>query len=234
VSDAPEAGHALPGAPQTRHALSGAFIGISGLIGAGKTTLAHALGERLWLDVHHAPLIDDELRAALMDFPERHSFAAQVHLLTQRFKQQQALIWRGRGGIQDRTFIEDIAYARLLSEQGKLSRREYDIYMDLYQAVSRAMTRPDLIIFLDVSPETAQERILERKRGRQAETTLQFLGEMRDTYEVLIREVCQTIPVIRTPYDVFWDYDILARELCSSYARLGRVDELPAPPAGLR
>jgi deoxyadenosine/deoxycytidine kinase len=36
------------------------FIGIAGIIGAGKTTLATALGEHLGLDVHYEPVIDNE------------------------------------------------------------------------------------------------------------------------------------------------------------------------------
>ena len=41
------------------------FIGISGMIGAGKSTLATALAERLKLPVHYEPVLDN---AYLEDF----------------------------------------------------------------------------------------------------------------------------------------------------------------------
>ena len=36
------------------------FIGVAGMIGAGKSTLAKALGEHLGLDVHYEPVADNE------------------------------------------------------------------------------------------------------------------------------------------------------------------------------
>ena len=36
------------------------FIGIAGMIGAGKSTLARALGEHLDIDVYYEPVQDNE------------------------------------------------------------------------------------------------------------------------------------------------------------------------------
>jgi deoxyadenosine/deoxycytidine kinase len=69
------------------------FIGISGLIGAGKTTLAEALAEKLGLPVHYEPVIDN---IYLQDFYQdmaKYSFPLQVFLLNKRFKQQQQIVW---------------------------------------------------------------------------------------------------------------------------------------------
>jgi deoxyadenosine/deoxycytidine kinase len=222
---------------ETGHALSGAFIGIGGLIGAGKSTLAGELGKRLQLDVHFGPSIDDELRDVLLSEPERHSFAVQVDLLNQRFKQHQEISWSGRGGVQDRTLLEDLAYTRVLYGQGVLTRREHGIYMDLYHSMSRAMARPDLLVFLEVLPETAKERIVGRMRGRQVEVSLAFLEALHDCYEVLVDEVSRTLPVIRVPYDRLWNPDVLTHALCESYAQMGclrelRATGLAAPPSG--
>ena len=43
----------------TSASLSGIFIGISGLIGAGKTTLATALAKELGVPVHYEPVVDN-------------------------------------------------------------------------------------------------------------------------------------------------------------------------------
>ena len=72
--------------------MSGVFIGISGLIGAGKTTLAEALAKELNLPVFYEPVTEN---AYLQDFytdMKKYSFGMQVFLLNKRFKQQQQIV----------------------------------------------------------------------------------------------------------------------------------------------
>ncbi len=78
--------------------LGKAFIGIAGIIGAGKTTLATALAQHLGLDVHYEPVTDNEYLADFYRETKRYSFAMQIYLLNRRFQQHQEIIWRGRGG----------------------------------------------------------------------------------------------------------------------------------------
>lgn len=69
------------------------FIGISGVIGAGKTTLAEALAKKLGLPVHYEPVIDNiYLKDFYLDM-EKYAFPLQVYLLNKRFKQQQQIVW---------------------------------------------------------------------------------------------------------------------------------------------
>ena len=53
------------------------FIGISGLIGAGKTTLATALGKELGLPVHYEPVIDNVYLEDFYKDMGRYSFQLQ-------------------------------------------------------------------------------------------------------------------------------------------------------------
>ena len=69
------------------------FIGISGVIGAGKTTLAEALAAKLGLPVQYEPVIDNiYLKDFYVDM-EKYAFPLQVYLLNKRFKQQQQIVW---------------------------------------------------------------------------------------------------------------------------------------------
>jgi hypothetical protein len=90
---------------------------------------------------------------------KKHSFALQVHLLNLRFKQQQVIIWQGRGGVQDRTIYEDMIFAKMLMEQGLLEKRDFDTYRALSENMANFMKRPNLIVHLDVTPEESLERI---------------------------------------------------------------------------
>jgi deoxyadenosine kinase len=110
-----------------KHApLKKAFIGIAGLIGVGKSTLAKKLADHMDLPVHYEPVKDN---AYLEDFYQdtaRHSFAMQVYLLNRRFQQHQEIIWSGRGAVQDRTIYEDSIFAKVCVDMGLMHPRDYE------------------------------------------------------------------------------------------------------------
>ena len=69
----------------SEHALQDLFIGIAGLIGAGKTTLATALGKHLDLPVYYEPVADNEYLADFYADTAKYCFATQIYLLNRRF-----------------------------------------------------------------------------------------------------------------------------------------------------
>lgn len=102
-------------APYQKPEKSYLFIGISGLIGAGKSTLAAELGKILDLPVYYEPVIENEYLADFYKDPKRYSFSLQIYLLNQRFVQHQQLVWKNQGGIQDRTIYEDSVFAKYVT-----------------------------------------------------------------------------------------------------------------------
>jgi deoxyadenosine/deoxycytidine kinase len=67
--------------------LEHAFISLSGLIGAGKSTLATALADQLGMDVYYEPVEDNVYLEDFYRDMRAHSFAMQVWLLNKRFNQ---------------------------------------------------------------------------------------------------------------------------------------------------
>ena len=65
------------------------FIGISGIIGAGKTTLAAALGKVMNLPVYYEPIVENEYLTDFYRDMKRYSFSFQIYLLNVRFRQHQ-------------------------------------------------------------------------------------------------------------------------------------------------
>ena len=63
-----------------KNSSSDLFISISGLIGAGKTTLATKLGEKMNLPCFFEPVIDNTYLADFYRDPARFSFPLQVTL----------------------------------------------------------------------------------------------------------------------------------------------------------
>lgn len=193
------------------------FIGIAGIIGAGKTTLATALGEHLGLDVHYEPVIDNEYLDDFYRDTKKYAFAMQIYLLNRRFQQHQEIIWRGRGGVQDRTIYEDAIFAKTLRDMDLMDERDYETYVNLFRNLSNFMCRPNFIIYLDVTPEKSMDRIRERSRGCETGVSLEYLTQLYEGYEEFLGEISRLIPVLRVQWNEFWDVQPLAEAITREY-----------------
>ena len=193
------------------------FIGIAGMIGAGKSTLATALAEHLDIDVYYEPVEDNEYLEDFYRDTRRYSFAMQIYLLNRRFQQHQEIIWRGRSAVQDRTIYEDSIFAKMLAESGLMDERDYRTYSELFRHMSNFMCKPNVIVYLDVSPELSQERIRERGREVEKNVSLDYLGALHEGYEAFIADISRVIPVLRVDYDRYATAEEMARVIQREY-----------------
>ena len=190
--------------------LDNLFIGIAGMIGAGKTTLASALGRHMELDVYYEPVDDNEYLEDFYRDTARYSFSTQIYLLNRRFQQHQEIIWRGRPAIQDRTIYEDAIFAKMLVTQGLLDERDYRTYLGLFRHMSNFMCRPSAIIYLDVSPESSMKRIQQRSRDVESGVSMDYLKALHTEYETFVRDVSNRIPTIRVSWEEYRDVEEMA------------------------
>ena len=202
------------------------FIGIAGIIGAGKSTLARALGEHLDIDVYYEPVGDNEYLDDFYQDTARYSFAMQVYLLGRRFQQHQEIIWRGRPAVQDRTIYEDSVFAKMLVNLGLMDERDYRTYVDLFTHMSNFMCRPNVIVYLDVTPERSMERIQERARGVESGISIDYLTALYEEYGNFIRDISRVIPVIRVDYDRFRSVEDMAAVIEREYLNASFLREV--------
>lgn len=215
-----------PFATRSGAGLDNLFIGIAGLIGAGKSTLATALGRHMGLDVYYEPVEDNTYLADFYRDTARYSFATQIYLLNRRFQQHQEIIWRGRPAIQDRTIYEDAIFAKMLSDNQLMDPRDYQTYLSLFRHMSNFMCRPSCIIYLDVKPERSLERIRERARGVEQGITLDYLTNLYNEYERFIADISRRIPTIRVDWDQYRDVDEMAEVIQREYMHASFLREV--------
>ena len=199
------------------------FISISGLMGAGKTTLATKLAKKMNLPVFYEPVTDNIYLSDYYENPARYSFPIQIYLLNKRFQQHQQIIWQGLGGIQDRTIYEDSVFAKTLKDSGMMEEREYKTYRELFSNMSNFMKKPNLIVHLDVSPQESLRRIRMRNRDCEVNVTLKFIQSLYEAYEVFLKDISRVIPVLRVNYETFRSVDEMVDTIVTEYSKMVSV-----------
>ena len=159
-------------------------IGIAGNIGCGKTTLTRMLASHYgWTPKFEAVTYNPYLEDYYKDIP-RWSYNLETYFLTQRFKDVLEIASSKDVIIQDRTLQEGVhIFVANNREQGNLSERDYDTYMQLYELMMSMVSPPDLLIYLKSSIPHLVSQI--QKRGRDYEQTisLEYLSGLNRHYE---------------------------------------------------
>lgn len=191
-----------------------------------QTTLAEALADKLGLPVYYEPVIDNVYLQDFYQNMSKYSFQLQIYLLNKRFKQQQQIVWGGKGGVQDRTIYEDSVFARMLRDSGHMEERDYSTYIELFKNMSNFMKKPNIIVHLDVKPEEALRRIKMRARGCETGITVEYLTGLYNAYEEFISEIARVIPVIKVNYDQFHTTEEMATGIVEEYEKIANIRNL--------
>ena len=164
-------------------------IGIAGNIGSGKTTLTRMLAQHYgWTPKYEAVTYNPFLEDYYKDIP-RWSFNLEVYFLTQRLKDMMEIARSKEVIIQDRTLFEGVnVFVVNNYEQGNLSKRDFDAYMDLYNVMTQMIKMPDLLIYLRCSIPHLVAQIQKRGRDYEQSMSLEYLGGLNRRYEQFISE----------------------------------------------
>ena len=156
------------------------YIVVEGPIGVGKTTLARAISE-----VTGAALMLEEPEAnpflpRFYENAERYALPTQLFFLFQRIDQVAALnqsdLFR-RATVADFMLQKDPLFARL-----NLKDEELRLYEQIYAHLKPQAPEPDLVVYLQATPETLVERVQRRAIAYEKNIPDAYLASLAETY----------------------------------------------------
>lgn len=156
------------------------YIVVEGPIGAGKTSLARVMGERVGSSVL---LEDPDANPFLPGFYQdraRYALPAQLYFLFQRARQVRALTQPdlfARVTIADFMLEKDPLFARVT-----LNDDELTLYEQVYASLKPQAPTPDLVIYLQAPPETLIERVRRRRVAYERNIADEYLVRLAETY----------------------------------------------------
>jgi len=156
------------------------YIAIEGVIGAGKTSLAKKIGERLSAKFIFEQFENNPFLEKFYIDRKRFAFQTQMFFLINRFKQQQELHQEDLFSeylVCDYIFEKDRIFAYM-----NLSKDELNLYESIYPLLARALRKPDLVIFLQSNTDRLVYNTKKRNRKVERALTRNYLEELSEAY----------------------------------------------------
>jgi deoxyguanosine kinase len=155
------------------------YIAIEGPIRVGKTSLARILAERL----RARPILDTEDNPFLADFYQERpgsAFKAQMAFLIHRYRQLIDLKPGALRGsvVADYLFEKDKIFAYI-----NLGDQELALYDAYYELLRRQAPTPDLVVYLQATPEVLQRRIARKKSPIETHISPEYLEAVVKAYD---------------------------------------------------
>ncbi len=156
------------------------YVAIEGAIGAGKTSLAKLLGERLNARLVTESFQDNPFLADFYEDPERFAFQTQLWFLLQRYQQQQELRQVDMFHnllVTDYMFVKDRLFASL-----NLNEKEMSLYDTVANMMERNVIHPDLVIYLQADTDTLMKNISRRGREYEKNMSWDYIDALNQVY----------------------------------------------------
>jgi len=153
------------------------YIAIEGPIRVGKSTLARFLADRM----HARRIMDCEDNPFLADFYREKrgsAFRAQMYFLIERHRRVKEALAAAETVIADFLFEKDKIFAYL-----NLDNEELKLYERYFEGFAAGLPRPELVIYLQASPEVLRERIEKKAAPGESRISREYVEEIVRAYD---------------------------------------------------
>ena len=194
------------------------YIAIEGVIGAGKSSLARKLADKLSANLIVEEFEENPFLEKFYDDRKRYAFQTQMFFLINRYKQQQQLNQQelfSKYMVSDYIFQKDKIFAYL-----NLTGEELKLYETIFPLLERDIPKPGLVIFLQSSLDRLAENIKTRGRKFERNLTRAYLSELSEAYNNFFFKYNNTpLLIVNTSEIDFVNREEDFDELCSQVFR---------------
>jgi len=156
------------------------YVVVEGPIGVGKTSLARRLAEHAGAETLLERPDDNPFLPGFYADPARHALPAQLFFLFQRINEVSELnqmdMFQTRT-VADYLFDKDALFARL-----NLNDDEFKLYQNVYRSLAPQAPAPDLVIYLQATPEKLFERVRRRAIAYEQPIAENYLARLSQGY----------------------------------------------------
>jgi len=156
------------------------YVAIEGVIGAGKTSLAMKLAERMKANLILEEFESNPFLEKFYDDRKRYALQTQMFFLVNRFKQQQELNQEdlfSKFIVSDYIFAKDNVFAYM-----NLNGEELKLYEALFPLLQRDLRKPDVVIYLQASVDRLMYNIKKRNRRVEKNLSRSYIKELSEAY----------------------------------------------------
>jgi deoxyadenosine/deoxycytidine kinase len=163
------------------------YVVIEGNIGAGKTTLATRIAEQFNARLILEHFADNPFLPKFYNDPEKYSFPLELSFLASRYKQlKEELIPQDlfkSFTVADYFFMKSLVFA-----SSTLKGDEYNLYRQIFYIIYGSLPKPDIFVYLHLSPERLLQNIEKRGRDYEKSISREYLQKIQDSYFTFFRQ----------------------------------------------
>ena len=156
------------------------YIAVEGPIGVGKSSLATMLAEDFKGRAVLEEAFENPFLGPFYENAAQYAFQAQIYFLLSRYRQQVELKQQDlftEVTVCDYLFAKDQIFASM-----NLLPEELDLYDKVYQLLDARLPKPDLVIFLQASPDILLSRVKKRKVGFEKGIRPEYIEKLSQAY----------------------------------------------------
>jgi deoxyadenosine/deoxycytidine kinase len=206
------------------------FIVIEGPIGVGKTSLARRLAASTGAGLLRDPEADNPFLETFYNAAGACALHTQLDFLIRRYEALEALADEdfSQPLVSDFLFAKDRLFAELT-----LNDDELWIYDKVRARLNAELPEPDLLIYLQATPETLMDRIEIRGVGFEQRMASGYLQRLTDAYSNFFHDYAASPLLIVNTSDINFvdnqkDYDDLLEQIGEITAGRHFLNPLPA------
>ena len=162
------------------------FITIEGNIGAGKTTLANLLAQKLNARLILEEFAENPFLPKFYNNPQQYAFPLELFFMAERYKQLKDMV-HTKELFQSITVSDYLFTKCLLFAKVNLPEEEFRLYQKLFEIIHQQLVFPDILIYLHAPVNILQRNIKKRNRSFEQKIPDEYLFNIQETYTNYIK-----------------------------------------------